>query len=129
MGAGARADGRAVLLAEGDLIYTVTEAGQLFVHDVSNPGGPPVALWNAPLGIGSGGFVYASPALDCNRPLAGGPGIAGKPGVLYVASTAGVVTAIIVDSPKLDTSAEWPKFQHDATNSGNPAFPLNPGCP
>lgn len=54
------------------------------------------------------------------------------PGVLYSVSSAGLVTAVVVDSRKLATSP-WPKWQRTAANAGSlgaaPSdFPLNPGC-
>ncbi|WP_224361600.1 PQQ-binding-like beta-propeller repeat protein [Hyalangium versicolor] len=66
----------------------------------------------------------ASVGLDCARSTSGAV-IQGKPsGTLYVPS-GGVLNAIIVDSPGLsrDTAA-WPKYQHDARNTGNPATPI-----
>lgn len=39
-----------------------------------------------------------------------------------------VLISVLVDAPKLSTTAEWPKWQHDAQNSGNPDFPRNAGC-
>lgn len=67
-----------------------------------------------------------SPALDCARPQDGGTH-SDKLGTLYVPGGNGVLHAIIVDSPGLDTNAAWPHFQHDARNTGNPATPLS--CP
>ena len=52
----------------------------------------------------------------------------GVPGVLYAATTSGKVFAVIVDSPGLDPAAPWPRYQHDARNTGNPATPIT-NCP
>jgi len=76
-----------------------------------------VVRWSALLGAVS---TVGSPNFDCNRT---GPG-----GVLYVASTNRHLQAILVDSPRL-AATDWPKWQHDSQNSGNPDFPLNAGCP
>jgi hypothetical protein len=68
------------------------------------------------------GNVTASSTLDCNRerPASG-------TGILYIANGTGWLTAYIVDSPGLDTSAPWPKYQHDARNTGNTTVSV--GCP
>lgn len=57
--------------------------------------------------------------LDCARPLLGGVGIPNRPGTLYVPLGTGQVASVIVDSRRLDPTAEWPKYQRDAYNSGN----------
>jgi hypothetical protein len=101
------------VIGSGGLVYWVTRAGTLFVTDESLGS----VLWSAGLGESQ---VVGSPNLDCNR---SGPG-----GVLYVAATNGHLQSILVDSPKL-AGTDWPKWQHDAQNSGNPDFPLNAGCP
>jgi hypothetical protein len=72
------------------------------------------------------GNVVASPTLDCNR-------IRGKStpssGTLYIATSNGYLVALIVDSHGLDPTAAWPKYQHDASNTGNSTnTQLNPGC-
>ena len=52
-------------------------------------------------------------------------------GILYIAFSSGAVVALIVDSPGLDPTSPWPKYQRTAGNHGNAAavFPLNDGCP
>jgi hypothetical protein len=66
--------------------------------------------------------VVASPTLDCNRTAS-----ASGTGAYYFATTSGWLVAYIVDSAGLDLTAAWPKFQHDARNTGNTAVSL--GCP
>jgi hypothetical protein len=74
------------------------------------------------------GRVEGSPTLDCARRADGSP--ANVPyGVLYVPSTNGRLYAFTVDSPRLDTSAPWPKYQRDARNTGNLATPLSTCSP
>lgn len=111
----------APLFGEKGLIYTTDISGRLSVWDADlNP------LWN----ISLGNFEFqASPTIDCTRDAAGKP-IPGRPGVLYVASMAGTVDAIIVDSKGIDTTAPWPKYQHDPRNTGNSSTPLSEfACP
>jgi len=70
--------------------------------------------------------VSASPAFDCNR-LAS-PDAGAETGILYVVSGNGDVLSLIVDSPRLDRTAKWPKFQKDQFNSGNTSLNLDDGC-
>jgi hypothetical protein len=75
------------------------------------------------------GQIEAGPALDCSRNAAGTP-IAGRPGVLYVATNNGLLYSFIVDSRGIETTAAWPKYQHDPRNTGNQQTPLAPFvCP
>jgi len=74
-----------------------------------------------------GAPIEASMNLDCARGPDGGV-LPGRPGVLYAVTRGGNVHALIVDSPGLDTTAPWPRYQHDARNTGNPATRLTP-CP
>jgi hypothetical protein len=110
--------------------YVVDGSGQLTVFPTQSFSTTP--SWRAQI---PGGSVFSSPTLDCVRNSAGA-GIAGaRVGVLYVASTngtLGTVTALIVDSPKLDDAQyAWPKYQRTAGNAGNvdTTFEPNPGCP
>jgi len=75
----------------------------------------------------SGAPIEASMNLDCARGPDGGV-VSGMPGVLYAATRTGTIHALIVDSPGLDTTAAWPRYQHDARNTGNPATPIT-ACP
>ncbi|MCC6336640.1 MAG: hypothetical protein IT380_21955 [Myxococcales bacterium] len=73
-------------------------------------------------GLPSAGQVLASATLDCNRD---------KPtsttGVYYFATTTGWLVGYVVDSEGLDQSAPWPKYQHDARNTGN--LSVSKACP
>ena len=100
------------IVAEGGVVYWVSGDGTLQVTDEQ-----PSLQWQASLGINN---VTASPNFDCNR--------SGGGGILYVPSTTGHVQSIVVDSSRL-ANTSWPKWQHDAQNSGNADFPLNAGCP
>jgi hypothetical protein len=73
------------------------------------------------------GRAEASPSLDCTR-SPDGTAVAAPHGVLYVPSINGKLYAFVVDSRGLDTSAPWPKYQHDSRNTGNPATPIT-SCP
>lgn len=110
------------VLGKGSLGYVADLDGGLTVFSTGLDGG----AWSDALPLG--GPVVAGPALDCLRDGSDG---GARLGVLYIATTNGGVTAIIVDSAGLDPNAQWPKYQRDATNSGNASLglPLNPGCP
>lgn len=77
---------------------------------------------------GEVGRVEGTPNLDCARD-AQGAGLGVPYGLLYVPSMDGKLYAFLVDSPRLSVAAPWPRFQHDARNSGNPATQHNDGCP
>jgi hypothetical protein len=65
---------------------------------------------------------FAEATLDVYRDALGGKRCDIPLGVLYVMrrqGNQGQVTAILVDSQGLDSSAEWPKFQRDNANTGN----------
>ncbi|WP_434384191.1 hypothetical protein [Melittangium boletus] len=80
-------------------------------------------IWQLAPGVGT---VNSSPTLDCSRD-ASGAAIPGAPGVLYVPA-GGKLHAFVVDGAGLDSSARWPKYQHDARNTGNPDTVIPP-CP
>jgi len=80
--------------------------------------------WSLP--SGTLGTVDSSPTLDCSRDVSGAA-IPGRPGVLYVPA-GGKLHAFVVDSAGLDPNAKWPKYQHDARNTGNPDTVISP-CP
>ena len=70
-----------------------------------------------------------SVALDCARDSQGTKA-AGVPGVLYVAASNGKLFSFVVDSRGIDTTAPWPKYQHDPRNTGNAQTPLSQfACP
>jgi hypothetical protein len=107
-----------VLGANGN-VYTATTNGTVraWIADTLTP------RWTLTPGLGT---VEASPTLDCPREASGAL-VAGNHGVLYVPA-GGKLYAFVVDSRGLDTSAPWPKYQHDSRNTGNPATPIT-SCP
>jgi hypothetical protein len=106
-------------LGQGGLVYALNQSGELWVFN-----GSLAPQWAVQL-PGASSFT-ASPNLDCHRDATGAANAG--PGVLYAASTAGTIYAILVDSHGLDSSAPWPKYQHDSRNTGNRSTPLSP-CP
>ena len=107
-------------LTAQDRLYVVNTAGTLGSLRLSASS---AMEWTGSVGLSS---VSASPAFDCNR-LAGITAKAAT-GVLYIASGGGALVAVIVDSPRLDTQARWPKYQRDAFNSGNTFLSFD-NCP
>jgi hypothetical protein len=121
---------RAPLLGEGGKVYVVASDGVLRVLRADTL----AEEWNWP-----GLFPASAPAtaisqlnLDFNR-SSPTPCAVSQPGVLYVASTTAGVTslhALLVDSRGLDGQAPWPRYQHNPSNTGNPATSLMPWtCP
>jgi len=109
-------------IGKNDRLYTVNTQGRVEAWTASTL----TSQWSADLTLILDA-VDASPALDCRRD-ATGQGLTDKPlGTLYVGGSARLF-ALVVDSPGLDPNAPWPKFQHDARNSGNPATPIT-SCP
>lgn len=102
----------------GGYLYAATDGNQLQVLKL-----PEGLVWT----FDTAAPVSASMNMDCSRLQDGGVA-QGLPGVLYAATTLGNVLAVIVDSPGLDPNAPWPKYQHDARNTGNPATPIT-NCP
>ena len=106
-------------------LYALSAAAELSVSGFR----PAMTTWKHAFAAGS---AQASPTLDCARPFPSGAGISGRPGTLYLPLGDGTVAAVIVESRRLDQTAEWPKYQRDAYNSGNATSvgeSLNPGCP
>ena len=111
------------VLGRNGRAYFVSSNDQLLVARQSDLG----LAWKAPLSTSIAlGAISAAPTLDCNRSRAGT-----QTGSLYIATETGYLVNIIVDSPGLDSTAPWPKYQHDAFNTGrlSPAPLFNPGCP
>jgi hypothetical protein len=111
----------APVLGQGGVLYAAASEGSGSVGAWSAE-----SVTNAWVLVGSTGAASASPALDCARDGAG-TARAEQVGVLYVPA-GGKLYAFVVDSRGLDPSAPWPKFQHDARNTGNPATPVS-SCP
>ena len=101
------------VLGAGQVAYAMTSVGGLEARasDLT-------LLWSGQVSLGS---FRGSPSLDCARQGAG-------EGVLYAASDSGEVIAVVVDSAGLDSTAPWPKYQHDVRNTGNPTTPIQ-SCP
>ncbi len=109
----------APVLGKNDRLYTLNDAGRVSAWTASTL----AFQWNVDIpSVLMNSFV--SPTLDCRRNTTGQPTTG--PGTLYIAG-ASRLYAFIVDSPGLAT-APWPKFQHDARNTGNPATPVT-NCP
>ena len=111
----------APVLAKNDRLYTVNAQGrvQAWVASTLAP------LWDVNLQIDLS-LKDTSPTLDCRRDPGGAGVVGATTGTLYFVGTTKLY-AFIVDSPSLAT-APWPKFQHDARNTGNPAT-LVTNCP
>ncbi|MDC0711796.1 hypothetical protein POL68_25225 [Stigmatella sp. ncwal1] len=103
-------------------LYTVNANGHVRAWALSSP----TPLWGVDLAQGAGD-ANISPTLDCLRDSSGQAVANSRLGVLYVAAST-KVHAFIVDSPGMDPNAPWPKYQHDARNTGNPATPIT-SCP
>jgi outer membrane protein assembly factor BamB len=101
----------APLAGDNNRLYTVDSSGSLQTWSQSDL----TPSWTHNLSS----TVSASPNLSC--------GTSGAPGTLYVATETGQLYAIVSDSIGLDSTASWPKYQHDQRNTGNPATALS--CP
>jgi hypothetical protein len=104
------------LLGEGNWLYVSAASGFQAWHQ---DGGTPE--WE----VSDAGFTTASIPLsiDCTRDTNGTA--LSRPGVVYVQTNTSELTAIVVDSHGIDTSAPWPKYQHDPRNTGNADTPLS----
>ena len=115
----------APVLGASNILYTASSVGTSGVGEVTAWRADTLApLWKLSDSVG---VVTSSPTIDCARDTAGAITPATY-GVLYVPSTNGKLYALVVDSPGLDTTAPWPKYQHDARNTGNPDTALT-ACP
>jgi hypothetical protein len=118
---GVKAFRSAAVLGSDDRMYTVDVNGEVTSWAASGLS----ALWSF---SALARDVEASPSLDCSRQADGTPTGGSFPGVLYVAAGT-TLHAFIVDSPRMPKEqGGWPKYQHDARNSGNPATPIT-NCP
>lgn len=116
----------APLLGEGGLLYVGTSAGTLEARNSADLSS--VWSWSGTAAMKLG-TIESSPNIDCTR-NASGAKVSGAPGVLYFGSNNGKLYAIIVDSRGIDTTAPWPKYQHDPRNTGNADTPWTEfACP
>lgn len=97
------------VLGNGNWVYATANDGLVVAAEQTSL----AVRWTKPLPLQIGGQVFASPTLDCNRTKTNT-----GTGIHYVATTTGWVVAYITDSPGLDLTAPWPKYQHDARNTG-----------
>ncbi len=107
----------APLLGQGGWVYAAGTDGTLVVRREDDFGND---AWSVD-GLGA---IEASLNIDCGRDSSGSER-PGAPGVLYVANTDGELYALIVDSRGIDTTAAWPKYQHDPRNTGNADTPVS----
>jgi len=113
----------APVLGESDRLFTAGKDGSVVARKQSTPESK---LWS----VSGLGVLESSPNIDCTRDEATGNKVPGAPGVLYVGSNSGRLYAFIVDARGIDTSAPWPKYQHDPRNTGNADTPLSEfSCP
>jgi hypothetical protein len=113
----------APVLGEGGRLYTASSTGATAgIGEVSAWNATDLTrLWRLSENVGR---AEASPTLDCTRNPDGTASTA-PVGVLYIPSLDGRLYSFVVDSRGLDSTAPWPKYQHDARNTGNPATPIS----
>lgn len=118
------------------VVYLMGASGTLTVRRQSDLS----EVWSGSLATLTGQGTVAQPALDVYRDGAGNkvcptgtPTTRPALGVLYVLTRSGAVAtlrAILVDSPGLDNTAPWPKYQRDNANTGNINSDISPWtCP
>jgi hypothetical protein len=112
----------APVIGKNDRLYTLNVQGRVSAWVASSL----APLWNVDLALDLTP-KDSSPTLDCRRDEGGVAVGTSSVGNLYFVGTTKMY-AFVVDSPGLDPSAPWPKFQHDARNTGNPATPVT-NCP
>jgi hypothetical protein len=111
--------GTTPVLGANGFVYAVANNGNVAAVDQSTM----AVRWTRVLtGLAPPGQVQASATLDCNRDKPGS-----GTGVYYFATSTGWLVGYIVDSPGLDSTASWPKYQHDARNTGNVG--VSTACP
>ena len=99
----------------GGMIYVASSNGSIEARR-----GALALVWT--VSLGSSESFLGSPTIGCSgRP-------ADTEGVLYLPSVTGNLFSVVVDSPGLDPTAPWPKYQHDVRNTGNPTTPIQ-SCP
>jgi hypothetical protein len=119
------------ILGAGGRLYITGENGRLYVRNSANL----TAQWEGD--VASGLTALSQPALDVYRTSTGAKDCSRPLGVLYVLSRGGsgvsavaTLRAILVDSPGLDNTAPWPKYQRDNGNTGNINSDISPWtCP
>ncbi|MHB8873805.1 MAG: hypothetical protein ACYC8T_08995 [Myxococcaceae bacterium] len=110
-----------VAVGQGSLYYSATQGGV-----VQAWGSNLQPLWSV---SSLGNDIQSSVALDCARSPQGAA-LPGRPGTLYLGSNNGKLYAFVVDSRGIDTTAPWPKYQHDPRNTGNSSTALSEfSCP
>ncbi|MFL5346807.1 MAG: hypothetical protein ACJ8AT_18655 [Hyalangium sp.] len=109
------------VIGKNDRLYTLNTVGKLSAWIASSL----APVWSADLVLDLA--KDTSPTLDCRRDASGNAVAGSSMGSLYFAG-GNKLYAIIVDSPGMDPNAPWPRFQHDARNTGNPATPVT-NCP
>ena len=97
------------VLGNGGWVYATANDGTMVAADQTSLS----VKWTKAVAPSIGGQVFASPTLDCNRTKPGS-----GTGIHYFATSTGWVVAYITESPGLDVTAPWPKYQHDARNTG-----------
>lgn len=108
----------APLLGEGRRLYLASYDGTVQARSQT---APDEVAWS----VTNLGPIESSPTIDCTRDVSSATPIAGAPGVLYVGTNTGKLYAFVVDSRGIDTTASWPKYQHDPRNTGNPETALS----
>jgi putative pyrroloquinoline-quinone-binding quinoprotein len=103
------------LAGKGGLIYIATLGGTLEARS-----GASTTVWAQSLGANES--FLASPTIGC------GDQSPSQSASLLLAAVTGNIFSIVVDSPGLDPTAAWPKYQHDIRNTGNPSTPIQ-SCP
>jgi hypothetical protein len=118
--AGATPGATTPVLGRGGFLYATANNGNVVAADQQSLD----VSWLKPLpaAIATSTQVLASPTLDCNR-----TDPSSATGAYYFATTTGWLVAYIVDSPGLDSAAAWPKYQHDARNTGSTGTAIE--CP
>jgi hypothetical protein len=119
------------ILGAGGRLYVLGENGRLYVRN----SGTLAAQWEGD--VAPGLTALSQPALDVYRSANGMKDCSRPLGVLYAltrsgtgASAMATLRAILVDSPGLDNTAPWPKYQRDNGNTGNINSDISPWtCP